>query len=81
MVGPELCLPLPHPGEKVCFLSVMHLNGKVYESHLAMKAFEYGNSFDTVGLGKACRRSPVFNFVSDSLGLAIRMPKLKKQTD
>ena len=46
--------PLPEAGAKssMIFLSVTLLNGRVCAKDFAVKAFEYGNAFDTVGQRK-----------------------------
>jgi len=36
----------------VCLLAVAPFNGRVRDDNFAVKAFEYGNAFDTVGQGQ-----------------------------
>jgi len=62
--GGARILPATRSAKNVEFfcLSVMLLNVRVCAPDFAMKALEYRNDFDAVGLGKVCSCPPMFNF-------------------
>jgi len=58
------------------FLSVTLVNGSVCANGNANKPFELRNSFEIFGVEKVCSCKTEFNFVSASLGGAIRQCRI-----
>lgn len=63
MVGLGLRVP-PGGGKKFVCLAIILLNGRTCANDYAIKAFEHGNAFDTIGQERVCSHAPAFNFVS-----------------